>query len=109
MDNIQNVRIVKDPIYKRMMRHPFKFYGRAAGFTFCFVNVTNLATTLLGIGDSDGKKKAFFKEHPQLYFTALATKSAVFSLIWPSFYITALQSPKEAFVLGGGIDRVLTE
>ncbi|XWV26403.1 putative orfan [Tupanvirus soda lake] len=109
MDNIQNVRIVKDPIYKRIIRHPFKFYGRAAGFTFCLVGATNLTTTLFGIGDSDGSKKKFFKEHPQLYFSTLATKSAFFSLIWPSFYVTAIQSPKEAFVLGGGIDRILTE
>ena len=103
MDNIANVRIVKDPFARRLIRHPFKFYGRAAGFTFCLVSVTNLCTSLF-----DGTRRQFLLEHPQLYFTGLVAKSSYFGVVWPAFYFTAATNPRDAFVLGGGIPMHLT-
>ena len=107
MENVTNVRIVKDPFFRRLIRHPFKYYGRTAGFTFCLVSVSNFTTTLMGIGDNDGKKRKLLTDFPQVYFMGLLAKSSYFGLLWPSFYFTAIKNPDEAFVLGAGIEKVM--
>jgi len=95
---ITNVRIIKDPLYKRVISHPFRYYWRAGGLTFCVVAASNMLTTLF---DSD--RRSFLFEHPQMYFMGLLGKSSYFGLIWPSFYFTAIKSPYSAFVYGGGL------
>ena len=104
INNVLKVEIVKKPFLKRVLSHPFRYYGRAGGFTFCLVAATNLFSTMF-----DDNRRQFFFEHPQLYTFGLVTKSAQFGILWPSFYVTALQDPYGAFVLGASIERSANE
>jgi len=101
-NGITQVQIVKDPLWRRIIRNPFKFYCRAGGITFCAVAATNFATSLF-----DTERMDFLLMHPQLFFTGLLFKSTQFGLIWPSFYMTAVTNPRAAFILGGGIQDAI--
>ncbi len=105
MNNI-NIKIIKDPLFQRIIKHPFKYYSRAAGFTFCLTSLTNLTTTLLCINDPKRQRKAYLINYPQAYFMSLLFKSAYFGILWPSFYFTAVQNPSDVFILGAGIEKI---
>lgn len=107
MQPIHQVKIIKDPFYRRLVGNPFKYYRRAGGMTFCLVAISNLFTTMVGMADSNNDRKKFLSEHPQMYFMSLLLKSTYFGLLWPAFYIEAIHKPKNAFVLGAGVDSEL--
>lgn len=98
--NIVKVKIIKDELWKRIVRNPFKYYARMCGFTFCFVSLSNIFTAFV---DKDRFK--LLKEHPQIFFTGLLFKSIQFGLIWPAYYITMISNPKAAFYIGAGIEE----
>ena len=101
------VRIDKGPFYKKFLTNPFKYYRRAGTMTFCLVAASNFFTTLMRISDSDGSRRQFLTEHPQLYFMALLGKSTYFGILWPSFYAEACSKPRNAFVLGAAVEEGL--
>ena len=94
------VQIDKGPLWKRIISHPFRYYGRMMGITFCLVNFTNLITSLF-----DKDRQLALYEHPEMFGYSLLAKSAYFGLIWPQFYLTAIMYPKNAFILGGGLEN----
>jgi len=93
------VQIVKGPLYKRILNHPFKYYSRMMGTTFCLVTATNAGSVFV-----DNDKKTFLKEHPEVTALALFTKSAYFGVLWPAFYFTAIMNPRNAFVLWSSME-----
>lgn len=93
------VKIAKDPLYKRVLSHSFKYYNRMATTTFCLTSITNGISIFI-----NNKKSASFKEHPDIVTIALLTKSVYYGLLWPSFYYTAVTSPRNAFVLFSGFE-----
>lgn len=101
MEKVVIIEKATKPLYKRVLSHPFRYYTRAAGFTFCLVSGTNLGTTLF----DDGRRK-FLHQFPQLYFFGLLYKSSFFGLVWPAFYITAVRDWREAFIYGGGLEKI---
>jgi len=111
MDKIIKVKIVQEPLFKRLISNPFKYYARMCGITFCLVGTSNFLTTLCDFGNNnnDNSRRTFLFDHPQLYFIMLLSKSGYFSLLWPSFYITAIREPKNAFVLGAGLKKIIEE
>jgi hypothetical protein len=90
----QLVKIVKDPLYKRILSHPFKYYTRMSGTTFCLVGITNTFSMF-----KKDTLKSSFKEHPEMMAMAILSKSAYYGVIWPAFYYTAITSPRNAFVI----------
>jgi len=101
-----SVKIVKEHLFKRIISHPFRYYWRAGGFTFCFVTLTNTYTSLI-----NQKMRADMFEYPQLFSIALLGKSTYFGLLWPSCYMT-LMNPKryrEILYLGEGVDKYCSE
>ena len=102
--DITNVKIIKDHLFKRVITRPFKYYGRAGGFTFGLVALTNLLTSIF-----DPDRRQFLFQYPQIYCMGLVSKSAYFGLLWPSFYITAVKYPKSAFIYGSGLEKAAEE
>ena len=45
-NKIIRVEIVEKPLWQKVLSKPFRYYRRAAGFTFCLVSLSNVATTL---------------------------------------------------------------
>jgi hypothetical protein len=90
----QLVKLVKDPLYKRIISHPFKYYSRMTGTTFCLVSITNGISII-----TDDQRRTYFQEHPDMMSMALLSKSAYYGVLWPAFYFTAVTSPRNAFVL----------
>ena len=93
------VKIVKDPLFKRILSHPFKYYSRMMGTTFCVVSATNSVSLI-----TDSDRRTFTKEHPEATAMSLVTKSAYFGLLWPAFYFTAITNPRGAFVLWSSME-----
>jgi len=92
------VSFAKEPLYKRLIKRPFRSYTRVSGIAFGVVFVTNAVTSMF-----DGDRCDFAMAHPDIFSTALLTKSAFFGVLWPSFLITAWVSPPNAFILGTGV------
>jgi len=109
--NISYTKIVKDPLLKRIIKSPFKYYFKAASVTFGLVATTNLFTTLIPFKTSNVKfnnlhddRRKLLKSYPQIYFITLLTKSAYFGLIWPACYFTLFTNPKDVMLLGNCIN-----
>ena len=92
-----DVRLVKDPLHKRILARPFRYYARMGGATFCLVMATNFATTLA----NPERRAKHLVAHPQLFWWGLSTKSAFFAAVWPAWYLTALSAPRDAFEYHG--------
>lgn len=99
MQRIQ-VEIIKPALHKRILSSPFKYYGKMMGFTFCGVSVTNIFTALF-----DRDRRQALIEHPDIFSGSLFMKSTYYAILWPAFYITALTSPKNAFIMWGGVEN----
>jgi len=95
----QLVKIVKDPLYKRIISHPFKYYARMTGTTFCLVSITNGISVMI-----DDQRRSGFYQHPDFVSMAILSKSAYYGLLWPAFYFTAITSPRNAFVILSSIN-----
>ena len=103
-NKVVTVKILEKPFINRLLSNPFRYYRRAAGFTFCLVSLSNIATTLF-----DTERRNLLTEYPQVYFGGLLFKSSYFGFLWPSFYFTAIKDPRSAFVYAGGIEKAVKE
>lgn len=85
--------------YTKLLTNPFKCYCRVASCTFGLVGFTNLTTTLVGYGDPSHYRRDLIKYNPDIYFIGLLAKCFYYGSLWPSYYLTIFQKPKNAFVL----------
>ena len=89
------------PLHKRIIAHPFRYYGKMMGITFCLVSATNISTSVLY-----PKRLDALTVHPDAFAFCVLLKSTYYGLLWPAFYVTAITSPKNAFVLWSGIEEL---
>jgi hypothetical protein len=97
------VEIVRPPFYKRILSNPFRYYAKMMGMTFCLVTMTNIASVIF----YENRRRALV-EHPDIFSVSLFSKSVYYGFLWPSFYITALTNPRNAFVMWGGVEKGLS-
>lgn len=96
---------MKEVIIRDAMKwRPFAIYRRAASLTFGAVFLSNLASAAV---TEDTSK--FAVDHPDLFATAILGKSLFFGALWPSFIVTAIVKPRNAFILGTGIKEFLQD
>ena len=82
---------------RRILAHPFRYYTRAMGTTFCLTGTINgLSMTLTP------DRREFMAQHPEMIATALLTKSAYYGALWPAFYLLLATHPTNACVLFSG-------
>lgn len=87
-----------------------KGYSKISAFTFCVVAVTNISTTLLHYDFShskcyrDNNRINILKYKPYIYSKFLLEKCIYNSILWPKFYWTAINSPRDAFVWNSQMD-----
>lgn len=84
-------------IFQHVIRRPFRSYFKMASITFGLCFTGNLTTSLL-----DSERLEMMTSCPDIFSSILLIKCFQFGLIWPSFYIKALTSPREVFYIGGG-------
>lgn len=82
------------PLWKRIIGRPFHYYFRMGSITFGLTFFGNLLTTFF-----DENRSEFMRNHSQFYIAAIFIKSCYFGIVWPSFYLTALNSPQSVFVV----------
>lgn len=90
------------PMWKKIVKNPFRSYAKIGGFTFGLTLIGNFVTTLF-----DSQQRNMMLGHSQIFTATLLTKSLYFSVLWPSFYLTALVNPKSVFVLGHGVSNLV--
>src|ERR1700678_2132120 len=87
-------------IVRNIVANPFKYYCMGAGFTFSLVGITNTATAF-----ADEIRREIITTYPQIFFTGVLAKSTYFGLIFPAFYAQVIIGPRQAFFLGGSIEK----
>ena len=97
-DKIIKVKIVENPLWQKILSHPFKYWRRATGFTFCLVALSNFTTTIF-----DKDRRNLMLDFPQFYFFGLLWKSTKYGVIFPAFYIKAIREPRTAFIYANDI------
>ena len=88
------VKIQRDPLIKRMVSNPFKAYAKIGSITFGITFVTNSVTSIFSEECRD-----MIKESPGMFSTLLLGKSAMYGIMWPSFYLGLLVKPKSRICL----------
>lgn len=92
-----NIKIIESEWYKR----PFRTYTRIGGGVFGVVLLGNLASTLYL-----DHKRTKAQTHPDLFALGLLGKSIWYGVVWPSFVITSLTSPRNVFIFGESFEKL---
>lgn len=89
--------------FMKFVTNPFRYYLRAAGFTFCLTSATNFVTSF-----TNSERFSLMTQHPHLFSNYLLMKSAYYGVNWPAFYLGGIRNPQNVLTTSSIDDQVAT-
>ncbi len=97
--NFNQIKILKKPLFKRIISRPLKYYFRMSSITFGLCSLANLVSCVVDRGRSD-----LMIEHPEITIMSIFTKSCYYGLLWPAFYFGSVITPKNTLMIYSGFE-----